>query len=28
MHPQVVVKVPLCPDGLGAVKELSALGRN
>ena len=24
--PQVVVKVPLCPDGLGAVKELSALG--
>ncbi|WP_417028874.1 fructose-6-phosphate aldolase [Cloacibacillus evryensis] len=26
IHPQVVVKVPLCPDGLGAVKELSALG--
>ena len=26
IHPQVVVKVPLCPDGLGAVKELTALG--
>lgn len=26
IHPQVVVKVPLCPDGLGAAKELSALG--
>lgn len=26
IHPQVVVKVPLCPEGLGAVKELSALG--
>jgi transaldolase len=26
IHPQVVVKVPLCPDGLGAVKELSSLG--
>lgn len=26
IHPQVVVKVPLCPDGLGAVKELSTLG--
>ena len=25
IHPHVVVKVPLCPDGLGAVKELSAL---
>ena len=25
IHPQVVVKVPLCPDGLGAVKELTAL---
>ena len=26
IHPQVVVKVPLCPEGLGAVKELTALG--
>ena len=26
IHPQVVVKVPLCPDGLGAVKELTAMG--
>ena len=26
IHPQVVVKIPLCPDGLGAVKELTALG--
>ena len=26
LHPQVVVKVPICPDGLGAVKELTALG--
>jgi len=26
IHPQVVVKVPLCPNGLGAVKELSSLG--
>ena len=25
IHPQVVVKVPLCPDGLGAVKELTAM---
>ena len=26
LHPQVVVKVPVCPDGLGAVKQLTALG--
>ena len=26
IHPKVVVKVPLCPDGLGAVKELTAMG--
>ncbi|MDO5116269.1 MAG: fructose-6-phosphate aldolase [Synergistaceae bacterium] len=26
IHPQVVVKVPLCPEGLGAVSELSARG--
>ncbi|MCF0248135.1 MAG: fructose-6-phosphate aldolase, partial [Synergistes sp.] len=26
INPHVVVKVPLCPDGLGAVKELSSLG--
>ncbi|MCD8233558.1 MAG: fructose-6-phosphate aldolase [Cloacibacillus porcorum] len=26
IHPQVVVKVPLCPEGLSAVKELTALG--
>ena len=26
IHPQVVVKVPLCTDGLGAVKELTAMG--
>ncbi len=26
IHPQVVVKVPLCPDGLGAVNELAKLG--
>lgn len=26
IHPQVVVKVPMCPDGLGAVKALSAMG--
>ena len=26
IHPHVVVKIPLCLDGLGAVKELSALG--
>lgn len=26
IHPQVVVKVPMCPDGLGAVKELAARG--
>lgn len=26
LHPQVVVKVPVCPDGLGAVKELAGLG--
>ena len=25
IHPQVVVKVPLCPEGLGAVKELTAM---
>lgn len=26
IHPQVVVKVPMCPDGLAAVKVLSGLG--
>lgn len=26
IHPEVVVKIPLCPDGLGAVKELCKLG--
>jgi len=26
LHPQVVVKVPVCQDGLGAVKELAGLG--
>lgn len=26
IHPQVVVKVPLCPEGLGAVRVLSGLG--
>lgn len=26
IHPQVVVKIPLCPDGLGAVKKLSSIG--
>lgn len=26
IHPQVVVKIPMCPDGLGAAKELSKLG--
>lgn len=26
LHPQVVVKVPMCADGLGAVAELSKMG--
>lgn len=26
IDPNVVVKVPICPDGLGAVRELSSLG--
>lgn len=26
IHPQVVVKIPMCPDGLGAVKELASQG--
>lgn len=26
IHPHVVVKVPMCRDGMGAVKELSSLG--